>query len=280
MYNSSDKLKKYVMSLVFGMVLVVSSIPNAEALVITRNFDGGAAHANTQGTGSLADIFNVAADYWESIITDAHALTINYSWAALGGSLGDHSLVAQGGVPNRETAAQIRFDNDGSSQFFADSTPLDHSEYTTYTESSADLGGGIMNTGRVYTGATGLAMGSTDLFSVALHEIGHALGLSSANTAFQAENVDLDIDVTSGAWVGAVLPTRNGAHLDMSTSLMWPFSNNGQRTLVSQADWTANCQISQFTECADAASVPEPSIIVLFAAGFLGIGLARRRKQI
>ena len=62
-------------------------------LMIIRNFTGGSAPGNAAGGGDLINIFNAAADLWEQAIQDNHTVTINYSWANLGGgTLGVHSL--------------------------------------------------------------------------------------------------------------------------------------------------------------------------------------------
>ncbi len=276
------KTKLIMAAMAVGLSLVGAS-HTASAVTITRVNAGGAAHGSAVGGGTLTSIFNYAADWWEAALPDAHAVTINYSWAALGGgTLGVHNLLTQGGVPNRETSANIRFDNDGSSVFYMDSTPQNNAEYTTLANSSANLGGGEINTGRVYTGATGLAIGRFDLLSIALHEIGHALGLSSANTAFQTENGDLDIDVTGPRpFAGSTIGTQNGAHLSIGSALMFPFFNPSTRTLMSSTDVLANCQISQFTNCVlnpTLSAVPEPETMTLFGLGLAGLGFARRRK--
>ncbi len=251
-----------------GAALAVASA-DVSAITIVRNFLGVGAAPTTAGGGNFQTIFNVAADWWEAAILDAHTVTIAYDWGPqAGGTLAAHSLTTQGGTPNRETAGQIIFDNDGSSNWFLDPTPLQNEEYSTFTPTTQNLGGGVMNVGRVWTGASGNALNNFDLLSTAIHEIGHALGLSSANTAFQAEagpaGAGRDVDVTG-----------------LPTTLMWPFATSGGRVYISDADILANCQISQFTNCVldPQLSVPEPGTLGLLAASLGVLGFAARRRR-
>ena len=265
-----------------ALLLMVSVAP---ALTIGRNFIGGSTPGNTSGGGTLSAIFNAAADWWEMAILDTHTVNIDFGWADLDfvgtNVLGLHSLTGQSGMPNRETSALIRFDNTGrDGDWFADSTPHENSEYQTFTESETDFGPlGFMNTGRKYTDPLGDAIARFDLLSVAKHEIGHALGLSSANTAFQAENGDLDIDIDMFLpFGGASLSTTQGAHLAASQTLMFPSSSRGVRTVQSAADILANAAISDFRDVNLDPKVPEAGSLVLLLAA-LGVVAVRRRKR-
>jgi hypothetical protein len=278
---------RHTKTLLFAALAIAAS--QAHGITIVRNFvssgnpfPGGVGNAggagNTAGGGTFNALFNAAADYWESAILDTHTVTLHYGWQSLsGGTLGVHNLLSEGGTPHRETAGVIRFDNDAGTAWFSDATPLHHGEFNTFTASTGNFGGGILNTGRVYTNATGFASGRYDLFSVMLHEIGHSLGLSSANDAFIAGNGDLDIDVTSPRpFAGSQIPTVSGAHLNVSTAAMWPSVSQSVRKLLSATDILANAQISQF-ENINLDPVPEPATLIALSLGALAV--LRRKKK-
>lgn len=277
-------------------------------LTITRINAGGTGPSNKTGSGNLVTIFNAAADWWELAIGDTHTVAITYSWAGLGaGTLGQHQLTGQGGTPNRETTATIQFNNALGISFFLDTSPKFHTEYQSFATSSSNLGGGVINTGRVWTATNALspAFGAWDLFSVALHEIGHALGLSSANRQYQDESwPDNDIDVLAPRpFAGTVIPTNNTG---TGTRIPWspPTSSNAhmrtgvaaiQNTLMVTSisnnirHWGSALDILAMAELQDfntlnlnpSFSIPEPGTFALLGIGLMGIvvGVRRRRKK-
>jgi hypothetical protein len=170
------------------IVLVCLQAPEASALTIVTTYIGGAAPANSAGAGNLADVFNAAAHTWEQAFQDPFTLKLYYGWDKIDSSAGIHTLLEQGGDSNRERVGIILFDNSGKASFYLDPTPLQNEEYRRMTEEYQDLGAGFVNIARVYQNPAGEALGHVDLFSVALHEIGHALGMSLANPRFVEES--------------------------------------------------------------------------------------------
>ena len=240
-----------------GIVLVstlalLTSVQNGPALTIIRDFIGGAPGTNDIGSGNVVEIFNAAADIWELAIRDQHVLTLHFGWAPVGG--GEHTLIAQGGTPNRETEGTILFNNDNSPihyHYYLDPTPYDNEEFGNYMEETINLGGGPVNATRVFKSGPA----SFDLLTTALHEIGHALGMSTANTTFIAESADLDIDVTAPRpFAGTTIPLQSNmygvtSHIDYVAGriLMAGSYAPGERGLPSVLDIIALAQLCQFS---------------------------------
>lgn len=306
-------MRRRWISLIIAVCACAFPASRADAGLIINLFDNGGTAPTTTGTGTLYSIMRAASDVWELAYNGSgfnHTLDLYYGWGAQSSTtLASHSLFSQGGTPNRETLGLITFDNDGSSAFFLDGT-LDvtnlstlitsSSEYTSgIVTSTSNLGGGAVNVQRTFSGATGAASGRFDAFSIALHEIGHALGIASGNLSYQAESwPDNDIDITgSMPFVGTVIPTTNtatpttntstsNAHINISTTLFYPSFSAGTRKLPSAVDILANAQLSQFSSpnydlSNGTTSAPEPSGLLLASiVGGCGLAFGRRRRCI
>ncbi len=250
--------------LVMGLGLAICIARPAPAINITMVFNGGASEApsfDPAGT-ALNDLFDYAELFYQDVFEDTHNITINFWYEDLDGLLGVHSLVNQGGAPNRETEANIRIDTrvglgGAVRDWFIDPTPDGNTEFTMQQTLWRDLnatqqsdffnnfGANIPDTFETaFTGtatAGGGAAGITDMLSVVLHEVGHALGMSSANNSTIAQTGDLDYDFNSAFVFGQTLAAEvadgsNIAHLDNASALMTPSIGTGIRRLPSHTD--------------------------------------------
>lgn len=271
----------FVVALVFFSV-----VPNLSALTIIRDFIGGAPPEDSVGQGNLIDIFNAAADQWEQAIRDPHTIILHFGWGSVVG--GTHQLLSQGGAPNRETEGTILFGNDrnieGHLKWYLDPTPRFNEEYLTFTETARDFGGGEIVVGRIYSNATGEAntgTGHVDLLSAALHEIGHALGMSLANPSFVAESRDGDIDVVAPRpFSGTTIPLAFN-HFGVTSHIDPLFSTHhavmaglgsDQRNVLTPLDIVAVAQLSGF-ESAEVNPYPTLNVLLLGAGSGVVVSL-------
>ncbi|MEK6813054.1 MAG: hypothetical protein AABX86_02995, partial [Nanoarchaeota archaeon] len=137
-----------------------------------------------------------------------------------------------------------------STVWFLDNTPTDSAEWSTCQEASADLGVGSVVTGRWCTSASGSAT-KADIWSVALHEMGHTLGLTTSLSTYYDETFfDSNVMVTSPRpFAGSVIKTVPlESHLNYPQALMTESFSNGMRYLPSEADILAIAEVNEYVQ--------------------------------
>jgi hypothetical protein len=231
---------------------LLSALPaSAVDIVLVNNL--GAPAVNTAGGGNLADIMQAAADWWEAALPGPQAVAVGYAWDDLGGAVFD-STVDIGPVPS--TVGNIRFDNNLSVPWFEDASPYGNSEYGTFDPYAAPLGAGNVNTGNIYAGATGDAVGRYDLLTAAMYQIGRVLGIydnEADNPKWDTTNnvINFPAGVTNPRpFPGSQIPIQalNGGSLDISTALVSGGIPTGQRIFMSDADILAVAELNNYND--------------------------------
>jgi hypothetical protein len=213
----------------------------------------GAQGPNVVGGGDFASIVRAAADAWENLILDDFTSVINFGWRPTApiSPTAFYQPLAAGGNPERPTRGSIAFNNnpDSGRRWFLDPSPLNNDEFGPLMTSRTDFGRGLINTRRHREPYDDNAVDSDDLFSTAMHEIGHALGMTGWSF-FDVEVGDGDIDLTMPPFAGSSIPVAtSSSHISISGPLMTSRGHPlGYRREITDADLLAVSQVSRFTQ--------------------------------
>ncbi len=141
--------------------------------------------ANGDSGAGEAAILNAVVACWAARVPTQRTFTLNVTTnAKSGGTIGQGAISAVNGsgIP---TAGGISFDNDGSTSYYVDTTPLDSIEFTPDPNSRW----------RYIDGPTS----GVDLYSVVNHEVGHAMAwLCGASCGFNNPNYDARMNPSPG----------------------------------------------------------------------------------
>lgn len=149
----------------------------------------------------------------------------------------------------------ITFDNDGSTNWYFD----------TDLSTSAD----VVN---------------SDFFSVALHELGHLLGIGTSNSWFNLISGSDFTGAASSSVFGGNVPLENSGHwLDGTKGLvngvsqeaaMDPSILQGTRKVFTDLDLAGLADVGW-----EVTAVPVPAAVWLFGSGLLGLVVTARRRS-
>lgn len=246
---------------------------------------------------AVTNIIDHASSIWESAIRDPFDLEITWSWDELNSN--------KHGQTNYDAGAITL--NNVSDSWYIDIYPTTSEEYLTHYDNQVHWGG-IFDHGWDSTSMNSNL--TVDLYSIALHEIGHALGVSMSNSDYINETQplywvnDYDIDITSPLPNAGleISMEQDTAHI-IGDVLLDVYADTRTRDLITDWDILAVAQINNWSDVYmpsfdhmtldewyhgtqstpeytwESVNVPEPSTLILLATGIIGMGATRLRKK-
>ena len=266
-----------VAALLLSVTLLSAVTPVASALTINLTYNGATQPPdNDPAEAKLMAIMQEAANRWESIIKDDHTMQVNVRYVAFqnNATLADAQVVSSNISGTRTEKGLIRFDRAPGNNllWYFDDDPSDDLEFDFAQTQLLDLSAadrasdfqantlleplleveykGSSNEGNSKPSATDI-----DMLSVAMHELGHLLGVGNMPAGVNEildGNYDLPSLMLGGRSMAAIAALDSQGnpvpHIKHTGALMTPLIGAGVRAMPSALDVLAMAAVSDWTQ--------------------------------